>query len=244
MSDDLVRFSVRQRLEHAAMMVLFTVLATTGFPQKFSDSAWAGVIVDALGGIANTRLVHRVSGGLFTAALLIHLAWGVAWLLRRRQLQTTMVPTRKDFADAIGTLRYYLGLSKDHPRFDRYDYRQKFEYWGLIFGSIIMVVTGLVLLFPTTVAWLLPGQVIPASKVAHSNEGVMAFLVVIVWHVYNSILSPEVFPFDTSIFTGKISRERMEREHPLELARREQSEGPQPPPQPDGGEAPEAGGGG
>jgi hypothetical protein len=28
-----------------------------------------------------------------------------------------------------------------------------------------------------------------------------------------------VFPFDTSIFTGKISEERMEKEHPLEYER-------------------------
>ncbi|MGE5344930.1 MAG: hypothetical protein ACM3JH_03155, partial [Acidithiobacillales bacterium] len=52
-----------------------------------------------------------------------------------------------------------------------------------------------------------------------SNEGLMAFLVVITWHIYNAHLSPDVFPFDTCIFTGRISRERMHHEHPLELAR-------------------------
>jgi hypothetical protein len=82
-----------------------------------------------------------------------------------------------------------------------------------------VVGTGLVLLFPIQTAALLPGQIIPAAYVAHSQEGLMAFLVVIVWHIYNAHLSPEVFPFDTSIFTGEISVERMHHEHPLELQR-------------------------
>ena len=126
-----------------------------------------------------------------------------------------------DVQRAIVTLRYYLGVADKAPPFDRYDYRMKFEYWGLVAGNVIMVVTGFVLYFPALAARLMPGQIIPASKVAHSNEGLMAFLVITIWHIYNAHLSPDVFPFDTSIFTGKISRERMLHEHPLELARME-----------------------
>ena len=82
-----------------------------------------------------------------------------------------------------------------------------------------MISTGVVLWFPVNVARFLPGEVIPAAKAAHSNEALLAFLVIVTWHIYNSIFSPEVFPLDTGIFTGKISRERMVHEHPLELAR-------------------------
>ena len=85
-------------------------------------------------------------------------------------------------------------------------------------GALIVIATGLVLYFPLLVARFLPGEIIPACKLAHGNEAVMAFLVVILWHIYNAHLSPDVFPFDTSIFTGKVSRERMEHEHPLEWA--------------------------
>ena len=82
-----------------------------------------------------------------------------------------------------------------------------------------MMVTGFILYFPTLFARFLTGEVIPAAQVAHSNEGLLAFLVVILWHIYNAHLSPDVFPFDASIFTGRISEERMEQEHPLEYAR-------------------------
>ena len=133
-----------------------------------------------------------------------------------------MIPGRKDFVDAIKTLRYYLGASEEQARFDRFDYRQKFEYWGLVMGGLLMVATGMVLYFPLVVTRLLPGVAIPIAKVAHSNEGLMAFLVVITWHIYNAHLNPDVFPFDKTIFTGKISLDRMKHEHPLELERLKQ----------------------
>jgi cytochrome b subunit of formate dehydrogenase len=130
-----------------------------------------------------------------------------------------MIPSKKDFRDAITTLRYYLGQSEEQAQFDRFDYRQKFEYWGLVFGGLIMVVTGFILYFPAFFARYVIGEVIPAAQVAHSSEGLLAFLVVIVWHIYNAHLSPDVFPFDASVFTGRISEERMQKEHPLEYAR-------------------------
>jgi cytochrome b subunit of formate dehydrogenase len=131
-----------------------------------------------------------------------------------------MVPTRKDFQDTVTTLRYYLRLSDVHAEFDRFDYREKFEYWGIVMGGIIMIVTGFVLFFPMAVTHWLPGQLVPAAKVAHSNEGLMAFLVVITWHIYNVHFAPEVFPFNKTMFTGKISREHMRQHHGLEYARR------------------------
>ena len=139
-----------------------------------------------------------------------------------------MVPTRQDFRDGVATLRYYLGRTGSHPRYGRFDYRQKFEYWGLLLGGMVMIATGLALLFPLLITRFLPGEVVPAAKMAHSSEGLMAFLVVITWHVYNAHLSPEAFPFDRSIFDGRISRERMKHEHPLEyerLLREEQQRG-------------------
>jgi cytochrome b subunit of formate dehydrogenase len=114
-----------------------------------------------------------------------------------------------------------MGLNDKHPLYDRFEYKQKFEYWGVVMGSLIMIASGFMLFFPTVFARYLPGEVIPAAKMAHSNEGLMAFLVIAIWHMFNSVLAPEVFPMDTAIFTGKISRARMLHEHPLELARLE-----------------------
>jgi len=215
-----IRFSVRQRTEHLLIMVLFIVLALTGFPQKFFASGWAQWLTVQLGGIDRARWIHRISGILFSLAALEHLLVGLLLTLQKR-LDLSMVPTKQDFRDAIVTLRYYLGISEEQARFGRFDYRQKFEYWGLVLGGVVMIATGFILYFPIFFTSFLPGQVIPAAQVAHSNEGLLAFLVVVIWHIYNAHLNPDVFPIDTSIFTGRISEERIEKEHPLEYAQLE-----------------------
>jgi cytochrome b subunit of formate dehydrogenase len=219
--DPLVRFTVGQRLEHLAVVVLFTVLVVTGAPQKFYQAEWARTLLIAMGGVTWTRTLHHLAGVLFALVVVVHLiqaVWG------RRRALGTIAPQRKDFSDAIQMLRYYVGTSKRRPRFDRFDYRQKFVYWGLLFGALVMMATGFILLYPIPVAKLLPGELIPIAKVTHSNEGLVTFLVVIVWHIFNAHLNPDVFPLDTSIFTGRISRKRMQREHPLELERLEATE--------------------
>jgi len=218
MSASIVRFNVKQRVEHVITMLVFTLLCVTGLPQKFYGAAWAQRMLDLFGGIDSSRWIHRFCGWTLALSTVVHFGAAV-WTIAERKTRLTMIPTQRDFTDAIDTLRYYLGLRDHGPRYDRYDYKQKFEYWGLVFGNVIMVLTGIVLIYPTAVAMLLPGQLVPAAKVAHSNEGLMAFLVITIWHIYNAHLNPDVFPFDTCIFTGKISRERMQHEHPLELAR-------------------------
>ncbi|MBI2216902.1 MAG: cytochrome b/b6 domain-containing protein [Candidatus Rokubacteria bacterium] len=217
MSDMLPRFTLHRRVEHLAVMVLFTILAVTGFPQKFADADWARWTVDVLGGVERTRWLHRMSGILFAVFTIVHVT--VALVIGLTGRSWSIVPIRKDFTDAVQTLRYYLGLADQPARFDRYDYRQKFEYWGMVLGGGVMTATGFILYLPVLAARFLPGELIPAAKVAHSNEGLLAFLVVITWHIYNAHLSPDVFPFDPSIFTGKISARRLHHEHPLEYER-------------------------
>ena len=218
------RFSLGQRLEHVGVMTLFTLLSVTGLPQKFFEAGWARAVIRLFGGIESTRIVHRGAALLFSILVAIHLGRLVIATLRRT-VPLSMVPTRRDFTDTLGTLRYYVGLAPRHPPYERFDYKQKFEYWGLVMGSLIMIASGFLLFFPTFFTRLLPGVLIPAAKVAHSNEGLMAVLVVTVWHIYSAHFNPDVFPFDRTIFNGRISRERMEKEHSLELERIEAAAG-------------------
>jgi cytochrome b subunit of formate dehydrogenase len=220
-----IRFSPWQRAEHAIVMVLFVVLSVTGLPQRYFESGWAAALLAGVGGVDAARWLHRAAGLAFTALLVVHLTALLIGLLRGT-MSLSMVPHKSDVTDALTTLRYYVGRSDQQARFDRFDYKQKFEYWGMLMGSFVVVGTGLVLLFPTVVTAWLPGGTIPVAVVAHSNEGLLAFLTIITWHIFNACLTPDVFPMDTSIFTGRISAERMRHEHPLEYERLQQSPAP------------------
>jgi formate dehydrogenase subunit gamma len=223
MKSYVIRFTPKQRIEHVSVMTLFLLLALTGLPQKFFEASWAQGIITLLGGIDRVRWLHRLAGVLFTLFTAVHLGVISALVVTGRAAMS-LVPTRQDFLDAIQQLSYYLGMSDVPAKFDKFDYKQKFEYWGLVLGAVIVISTGLVLLFPILATRFLPGEIVPAAKLAHGNEGLMAFLVVIVWHIYNAHLNPDVFPFDTTIFTGKISTERLHHEHELEYERLKETE--------------------
>lgn len=212
------RFSLSQRMEHLAIMITFTGLAITGLPQKYAGATVSQWLIIHMGGIELTRLIHRILSFIFTAGALYHA--GIIFVsIARHQFRPNIFFSFRDYRDAIAVLRYDLGISDKHPEFDRFDFRQKFEYWGIVFGGIIMLISGYFLMFPIFFTRILPGQAIPVAKVFHSYEGLMAFLVIIIWHLYGAHLEPDKFPGDTTIFTGKISRERMQKEHSLEYER-------------------------
>ncbi|OGW42453.1 MAG: hypothetical protein A2010_17295 [Nitrospirae bacterium GWD2_57_9] len=219
-NDRIRRFGSGRIVEHQLNAVVFLLLVITGLSQRFHDYALAQWIILKLGGVDTVRLIHRFTGIFFTVLCSVHILAASAGVLLRR-FRPSMVITLNDFRDAIDNLKYYFGISNHPARCGRYDYKQKFEYWGVVVGGMLMIATGLILWFPVAASRYLPGEIIPAAKAAHTNEALLAFLVIVIWHVYNSIFSPEVFPLDTAIFTGSISRERMVHEHPLELAEME-----------------------
>lgn len=218
--DKIRRFSTARIIEHWLVIITIGTLVVTGLSQKFYNLDLSQWFILKLGGIDSVRLVHRYTGIVFSIAAAEHIITGIIGVVFKKW-QPSMIINKKDFSDAILNIRYYIGM-ENHPAIcDRYNYKQKFEYWGILIGGLLMIASGLILWVPTVVTRFLPGEIIPAAKALHTNEALLIFLILAVWHIYNSIFSPEVFPFDTSIFTGYISRERMVHEHPVELARLE-----------------------
>lgn len=217
-NDSLVRFNLVRRVEHIVLLVSFTLLCLTGLPQKFSAYALSDAIIALFGGIELARVIHRLSALTFGLLGAFHLAYSAYEIITKRS-SLGMLPAVKDLTDAWGAFLYYLGRRKTEPRYDRYDFKQKVEYWAVVWGFVIMGITGVMMIFPAQVTRLVPGEIIPAAKAAHGGEAILAALAVLTWHVYNAHLRPGIFPFDTSIFTGKIPKQRMIEEHPLEYAR-------------------------
>lgn len=212
-----VRFQPVERVEHLLGMLLFAVLVFTGLPQSYPQASLGQWFIGVWGGIESTRWIHRSAGFCFAALAVLHVTRGILGAVRKNRIPT-MVFRRQDFRDAYATLRFYLGKGR-RPKFGRFDYRQKFEYWGLFLGGTLMTLTGVMLVFPEMASHFLPGVFIAAARVAHGLEATLAVLVVVIWHFYEVLLRPEIFPGDTSIFTGKISVDRLQEEHELEFER-------------------------
>jgi formate dehydrogenase subunit gamma len=212
------RFNKFRIAEHWIFTLTFLILVTTGLSQKFYSLDISLWVIFRLGGIDYVRLTHRYAGIIFLAVTSVHVITAVLFIASKKW-RPSMVITGNDFSDVIQNIKYYVGMRSRPALCDRYNYRQKFEYWGVLISAFIMIGTGLILWFPAFFARFLPGEIIPASQVMHTNHGLLIFLIIALWHVYNSIFNPEIFPVDTGMFTGYISRERMVREHPIELAR-------------------------
>ncbi|MGE5842655.1 MAG: formate dehydrogenase subunit gamma [Deltaproteobacteria bacterium] len=211
------RFHPARIIEHWVHVATFGVLACTGLAQKFYTLDISQWMILLLGGIDRVRLIHRFTGLLCLLGVAVHIGVAIIGIVWKRW-QPAMVITKMDFSNLIHNLRYYLGVESLPARDDRYTYKQKFEYWGILTGILLMIGSGLILWFPVLVARILPGELIPTAKVLHTNEAMVILLIISIWHIYNALFSPEVFPLDTSIFTGTLPRERMLKEHRLELA--------------------------
>ena len=207
------RFTRTQRIEHVLLFTSFTTLVITGLPQLYSLTLWGSIMIWLFGGIEVVRIIHRTAAVVLMLETIYH-GGVVTYKVLVKRVALTMMPGWQDIKDGFQALGYNMWLAKTPPRMGRYTFGEKVEYWAVIWGTVIMVITGFMLWNPIATTRFFPGQAIPAAKAAHGGEAILAFLSIITWHVYHVHMKH----FNRSIFTGHISRHEMEEEHPLELA--------------------------
>ncbi|MBD3298550.1 MAG: DUF4405 domain-containing protein [candidate division Zixibacteria bacterium] len=207
------RFTPTMVWQHGLFAISFILLAITGFALKFPDAWWAQPL-GWLGLSEYTRsVIHRVSGVVMIAVSVHH----VFYVLASRRGQTEfyhIIPRLSDVREAAQNIKYYLGRSRVKPDFDRYDYTEKAEYWALVWGTAVMVVTGFVLWFPATFTQILPGWIVIVSETIHYYEAWLATLAIVVWHFFFVIFHPEEYPMSTVWMRGQMSEHHMKEKHP------------------------------
>jgi formate dehydrogenase gamma subunit len=207
-----LRFTINEVFQHLFLTVTFTVLVITGFALRFPDAWWVeGLAAIGMGEVLRGD-IHRVAGVLLVFTSLYH-AWYVLATRRGRTELKAFLPRWSDVTDFVRNLGYHTFRSKEKVKFGRYDYMQKAEYWALVWGTVVMVLTGLVLWFPTATAKILPGVVIPASQTVHYYEAWLATLAILVWHFFFVILHPEEYPMSWTWLTGKMTKESAKTHH-------------------------------
>ncbi len=209
------RMNRNQRAQHLLNLLAFFALVFTGFALAFPDS-WIGMLMGSNESIR--RWIHRIAAIVMMAVGVYH----VGYMLATREGRTGLwafLPRWKDATDVRDMVLWMIGRRDHRPRFDRFTYGEKAEYWALIWGTIVMSVTGLALWAKVWVGSVVAGWWIDVALTIHFWEAVLATLSILVWHFYHVLFDPDVYPMNYAWLDGKVSPEFYEHEHGLEYER-------------------------
>lgn len=203
------RFPAGWRIAHLAFALITMTLVLTGSAALFAHTSWAPVVAQALGGARGLALIHRVAAALFISIFFIHFIYVMQKLLRDRSFRwfgpDSLVPNWKDLSDMVGMFKWFFGKG-EKPRFDRWTYFEKFDYWAVFWGVSIIGASGLLLAFPTVTASFLPGWVFNVATVVHGEEAFLAAVFLFTVHFFNNHFRPDKLPPpDIVMFTGRKS---------------------------------------
>ena len=207
------RMTLGEVWQHVFLMVTFIVLVISGFALRFSESWLARLFFGWEGGFERRGDVHRVAAVLFMLTVVWHTVF-LAASRRGRAFYRDMFPVWKDFQQFLHRMLYNLGLRAKAPRYGRFSYVEKAEYWALIWGSAVMVVTGLLLWFDNWFIQFLPKGALDIALVIHYWEAWLATLAILVWHLYSTVFDPKVYPMNPSWLNGKMPDSMYRHEHP------------------------------
>jgi len=206
------RMTPNQRWQHLTLLISFIVLVITGFALKYPNS-WLAELLHMSERLRS--ITHRVAGVVLIGAGIYHLVYAV--LTREgRRLVRDIAPTPKDAFDALGTMRYYLGLGGKKPEYGRFTYAEKAEYWALVWGTVLMAVTGLMMWANVWVGDLLARWWVDVATSIHFYEAILATLAILVWHFYQVFFDPDVYPMNWAWWNGKMPLKHYREEHALD----------------------------
>jgi formate dehydrogenase gamma subunit len=211
------RMDLHARIQHGLLLVAIFYLGASGLALKFPDHRLARAWIGLWGGVETAGHLHRFAALLLILVVVYHLLYVVIQRVRGR-LAFHMVPHREDVKLFVANMRYLSGRTADRPRFGKFTYYQKLDYWLVAFVVLAMIATGLLYWFPTTAARLLPLSVAQwiwgVAYVVHSTEAVFVLFFAFVWHFYNVHLRSRVFPMSWVWLTGKIDLDELLDDHP------------------------------
>ncbi|RJP15318.1 MAG: hypothetical protein C4520_20255 [Candidatus Abyssobacteria bacterium SURF_5] len=209
------RLSVAQRIQHVILFTSFFTLVLTGIPLVFPEAPFLHKLFFFPESFWLRGIIHRVAGVMLICVGLFQLVYVIV-SPRGNSDFLKIIPNPRDAKDALNLFLCNLGLREERPKFGKFNFIEKFEYWALVWGIFVMAISGLLLWFQEAAIALFPIWVLDIIRIVHGFEAILAFLAIIIWHMYNVHLNPEVFPMSKVWINGKISKEELMEHHPLE----------------------------
>lgn len=217
------RFSGIWRIAHLLFALTLMLLTLTGIPLFYPDAPWAKPLMSMLGGPERAGIIHRINAVLFAAVFFWHLIYltlkiGRNWKNFKIFGPNSLVPGLQDLKDIIAMFKWFFGKAP-RPVFDRWTYWEKFDYWAPFWGVTIIGVSGILMWVPHITALYLPGWVFSVAAIFHSEEAFLAVVFLFTVHFFNNHFRPDKFPLDRVMFTGTMTLEDLQQEHPLHYQR-------------------------
>ena len=218
------RFTPIERVMHAALMLTFVGCALSGLPLLYSEEAWAKTLARILGGFEGAGLIHRICAFVMIVVFVGHVVLVFGKAISGGRLKAmfwgpdSMVPQPQDAFDIWNNFKWFVGRGPQ-PKFDRWTYWEKFDYWAVFWGMFIIGGSGLLLWFPVFFARFLPGWMFNIATLVHGEEALLAVGFIFTFHFFNGHVRPAKFPMDTVIFTGRISEHELKEERLVEYER-------------------------
>jgi formate dehydrogenase gamma subunit len=215
-----VRLTLNERVQHVLLLASFITLVVTGFALKYPHSFWAEPIVRWEKDFPLRGWLHRIAGVVLMGASVYHLIYLFTQRDGRRWMKA-MIPKVRDVQDAVYTVGYNMGYHRQPPRYARFNYMEKAEYLALVWGTIVMAITGILLWAHDAVLAYLPHAlaVLEVTTAVHFYEAILATFSILVWHFYFVIFDPDVYPLKWTVLTGRA---------PEHEVREEEEEAPPP----------------
>ncbi len=231
-----LRMNLAERIQHFLLILTFSLLIITGLPLFFYEFKVFKWLLPTETTFMIRGFIHRAAAVILIGTVVLHVVYTV-FTARGRSNFRAMIPKFKDVKDAFEVLWHNLGftrflykmgilrkffdrhpywLFREYPKFDRYNFIEKFEYWAVAWGSFVMIVSGFFMWNVELSLRLFPLWVHDIFVIVHGYEAMLAFLAVIIWHMYNVHLNPEVFPMSKIWLNGKITGHELRTLHPLE----------------------------
>ncbi|MFH1893280.1 MAG: cytochrome b/b6 domain-containing protein [Candidatus Zixiibacteriota bacterium] len=208
------RMNYNEVWQHNFLMVSFVVLVISGFALRFSNAFWVQWFFGWEGGFPLRGVIHRVAAVVLVGTTLWHLLYLIG--KRGTQFLKDIFPVKRDFEDFLHMVGYNLGWKKDKPKFGRFNYVEKAEYWALVWGTAVMIITGFFLWFDNYIVAIFPKGVLDVMLVIHYYEAWLAMLAILVWHMYSTIFNPTVYPMNTAWINGNMPKSMYEHHHPVD----------------------------
>jgi cytochrome b subunit of formate dehydrogenase len=217
------RFTPALRIAHILFALSLMVLTLTGMPIFYAEAPWASGLMHLLGGPKVSAVIHRASAIVFAGVFFWHFFY-VAWRLGRNWRRfnwlgpDSLIPWIQDGKDMLAMFKWFFGKGP-RPKFDRWTYWEKFDYWAPFWGVTIIGVSGLVMWLPQVFGRFLPGWVFNVAAILHGEEAFLAVVFLFTVHFFNNHFRPDKFPVEIVMFTGTFPLEAFKREHALEYER-------------------------